>query len=750
MHQHRNPRARGPKGSWQTTRRWAWLGLILTALYGLAAGPADSWQRPAFGQATEEKPAGQAEAAKPETAVALIQVPLPLTGNVDQLVRGQVSRALNRLPSDAKRSTLILEFHPTADGAGEGSDFGRAHSLARFLVSEKLARVKTVAFLPNSVKGHAVLPILACEQIVMARDAEIGDAGADEKLLDETMRGAYREFADRRRTVHSAVALGFLDNDLEVTRVTTPDGIRYELAAGLADLRAKGLANKETTVFAAGEPHLLTGSEMRQEGFATHLAEDKAGLATALGIPPSALRAPLDPEEGWRAIRVDIDGPVTHQKVNWVLRVVDDHAKRNDFNLLCIFLNSAGGNADESIRLASQIASFPKQIRTVAVVQREALADAGIIAWACDDLVMWDTATIGGQGNLNSRHNKSDRETLRAPLERIAELRQRNWSLPLAMIDDETQVWPYQRMGSTDRVFLSPDEWNQLPEKESWEKGPNLLDIDSGLDAKTAADIGLATHVVHNLAEFRSLYHLEGELKNVRSNWALQAIEWLADPKLSAMLLFVAMFALMIEFSSPGIGLPGFISLLCFVLFFWANFLNGNATGLEILLFVVGILCVLIEVFVAPGTFVFGIGGGLMVVTSLILASQTFVLPTNIYQLKQMPVSLGIFAVGIAGGIVAIGLIRRYLPDTPYFNKMILKPPQDEELEERLTREQLVQWAHLAGKRGVTTTALFPSGKALFGNEMVDVVSAGEMIEKGASVVVIEVLGSRVLVREVS
>jgi membrane-bound ClpP family serine protease len=138
-----------------------------------------------------------------------------------------------------------------------------------------------------------------------------------------------------------------------------------------------------------------------------------------------------------------------------------------------------------------------------------------------------------------------------------------------------------------------------------------------------------------------------------------------------------------------------------------------------------------------------------MIVASIILASQTFVLPTNIYQLRQMPVSLTILVVGMLGAIVAIAAIRRFLPDTPYFNRMILKPPQHEELEERLAREQLVQWAHLAGKRGTTTTALFPSGKALFGDDLVDVVSSGEMIDKGASVMVVDVIGSRVLVREV-
>jgi membrane-bound serine protease (ClpP class) len=723
-------------------RSWTLFGCLLTALYSLCASTPTE---PVLAQGKKEATAKEDKSAAP---VVMIQVPLPLTGNADQHVQGQISRALKRLPKDAKRPTLILEFKPAGDTAGEGSDFGRAHSLARFLVSEDLSNAKTIAWLPGPIKGHAVLPVLACEQIVMAKGAELGAAGADEKLLDETMRGAYREFAQRRRTIPAAIALGMLDDQLEVFKVSTADGIRFEAADALAGLRAQGIVTKEETLFRGGEQHILSGTEMRFHGFATHLADDKNALAAALNLPLTSLRAPLVPDEGWKPIRVDLDGPVTQQKVNWILRVVDDHAADEDFNLLCIFIGSAGGHPEQSMRLASKLASLGKDIRTVAIVQREARADAGVIAWACDDLVMWEGARIGGQGDA-AKVKKHDREALRGPLEQIAQQRQRRWSLPLAMIDGQTEIWPYQRMGSADLVYLSPEEWNQLPDKDEWDRGANSIPVAAGLDAKTASEIGLATHVIQNLGEFKSLYHLEGELASVRANWALAAIEWLADPRLSALLLFVAMFALMIEFSSPGIGVPGFIAFLCFVLYFWSNFLHGNATGLEICLFLAGIICVLIEVFVAPGTMIFGLGGGLMIVASLILASQTFVLPTNSYQMRQMPISLTIFTVGIVGGITAIALIRRFLPDTPYFNKMILKPPQEDELEERLAREQLVQWAHLAGKRGVTTTALFPSGKALFGDEMVDVASSGEMIPKGASVVVVEVLGSRVLVREV-
>ena len=49
---------------------------------------------------------------------------------------------------------------------------------------------------------------------------------------------------------------------------------------------------------------------------------------------------------------------------------------------------------------------------------------------------MWEGARIGGQGDA-AKVKKHDREALRAPLEQIAQQRQRNWSLPLAMLS-----WP--------------------------------------------------------------------------------------------------------------------------------------------------------------------------------------------------------------------------------------------------------------------------------------------------------------------
>jgi membrane-bound serine protease (ClpP class) len=140
----------------------------------------------------------------------------------------------------------------------------------------------------------------------------------------------------------------------------------------------------------------------------------------------------------------------------------------------------------------------------------------------------------------------------------------------------------------------------------------------------------------------------------------------------------------------------------------------------------------------------------MMLIASIVLASQTFVLPTNEYQMRVFPVSLLMMAAGMSGGVVSVMVIRRFLPDTPYFNRVVLKPPRAEELQELSRREALVTWDHLANKRGVSATPLVPAGKVQFGDDLVDCISNGELIAKGTPVVVEEVAGNRVVVRKVN
>jgi membrane-bound serine protease (ClpP class) len=50
---------------------------------------------------------------------------------------------------------------------------------------------------------------------------------------------------------------------------------------------------------------------------------------------------------------------------------------------------------------------------------------------------------------------------------------------------------------------------------------------------------------------------------------------------------------------------------------------------------------------------------------------------------------------------------------------------------------------------GVASTPLGPSGKAMFGDHLVDCISSGEFIPRDTHVAVVEVRGNRVVVRAV-
>jgi membrane-bound ClpP family serine protease len=563
-----------------------------------------------------------------------------------------------------------------------------------------------------------VLPVLACEEIVIGKEAELGAAGINEKTIDQTLRRAYTEIAERRRTLPTAVALGLLDKDLAVYQAKTPDGLRYELEEGVAALREAGKLTTQDTFFQPGEPHLLSGAKLRDLRWATHLAEDRRELSAVLALPLAALQQDLTPEDGWKPLSVELNGPVHRQAVNWILKSLDEHQRRGDFNLLILQLNTAGGDLDQSRRLATHLVEMGQAVHTVAFVDRQARGDAALIALACDELVVNESAVLGGPGE--AALSAGELVTIRTALPEIFEPLGRDWSLPLALIDPQVEVHRYRNPQSGEVRYLGSEEIEHLQDAAAWQRDERPMETSRGLTGAQAEELGLARQTAENFEQLKTLYQLTGELPEARPNWALAAIEWLADPRIAGVLLFVGWFALMFEMSTPGVSVPGFIAVICFLLYFWSQFLHGTAGWLEILLFVGGIVCLSIEIFALPGFGVFGVGGALMVISSIVLASQTFVVPTNAYQLRQFPVSLLMVAAGMSGGIASIYVIRRFLPDTPYFNRMLLAPPPREERAALSRREAMVSWEHLLHKRGVTATPLVPAGKAQFGDELVD------------------------------
>ena len=280
------------------------------------------------------------------------------------------------------------------------------------------------------------------------------------------------------------------------------------------------------------------------------------------------------------------------------------------------------------------------------------------------------------------------------------------------------------------------------------ESGHNLT-----LTGDEAASFGLG-QVVANEEELKGLYGLRGKLIRVDGpGWVDSLVTVLTDPYVSWLLLFVGLFMLVIELKLPGIGLPAITSALAFLLFFWSHYLSGTADQLEIILFLVGMVCLALELFVFPGFGVFGMTGIMLMLASIVMASHTFIWPTQEYEYREMGytlLQLTLALVAVTGGAV---VLARYFPSLPLFNRLILKPEPwtGVETADPMTKpafEGYESLAFLVGETGRTTSPLRPTGKARFGNMLLDVTADGFYVEPDSLVEVIDVQGTRVIVKK--
>ena len=640
------------------------------------------WTALAVAAAAAAAPAFAQEDSEGQRTGAFVTIHLPLTGDADNIAKRKIGRIVERLAGGAERPTLILELLAGGSEFGEGSDVARIESLAKYLTGTRLTGIRTVAYVPQSLKGHGVLLAAACDQIVAAPDAVIGEAGLDLDAGDDlnnegrpidSLRSLYHDVAIKRRTIPRSVALAMLDRTVRLYRVETESGVQFALENELAKVR------KDNVV--VGEPELLTesgdlasftGARGRELGFISYLAEEKGKVAQALDLPASVLEQDPSLLGGWRPIQVRIHGVLKPDKLAQAQKLIGEQVSKRGVNFVCVWIDSPGGAPNAALQLATFLATKldSSEVRTVAYIPNEARADAALIAMACDHAVMHPDAILGGPGALQM--SEAEVGAVEGQLRAIGVAKGRTSSPYAAMLHPSIALYEYRKTGTQQRRIASEDEAASL--SNDWERGKEITQPGVQFEANgdRAFQLDLARELVTDFNEFRRVYSLENDPALVEPSWATVLIEALASPGLAWILLLIGGAALWIELQTPGVGVGGFAAAVCFLLFFWSRYLQGTAMWLEAILFVAGVVCILLEMFVVPGVGVFGIGGGLLVIFSIVLASQTFIIPQNDYQLAQMRDTMATILGAMIGGGALIVVLNRFLPHTPVLNRMVL------------------------------------------------------------------------------
>jgi membrane-bound serine protease (ClpP class) len=702
-----------------------------------------------------------------------LRVPLPITEQAERQIRAaieQAQRDWEKGPAIGEsgdkgerlqqRPTLVLEFDTSNNLNGRGSAFETCLGLARFLQRPELAFIRRVAYLPppaamsrvrdqgpdprSQLAGHALLVALACEELWMDPAATLSGVGND--MVDlELERSAYGWIAKRGVQWPVAFVDSLLDAREGVYRVQTTNG-QYEFVdrRGLAALSDEGVELSTEEWVAPGSESPLTATRLSAWDLVPPPIVNRDDLMTRLEADRLIDLRLGEALKDWSAALLRVDH-IDNDFLAWSSKSLRLDLAKNETNLLFVRLDTLGGyDLQAAGQLALSLADLGDQgVRTVALLPNGAKGAETIVALACDEIAVARQSRFGGNVTLPLANDGVDADLataggLRTIAQTVAEKKGRDWSLIEALAFGNQQTFEYAHRQTGAIRILSADHHEILPDREDWQRGIEVK-LASGLTAEEAAERRIVDKVVDSVDNFSNWYSL-AEYRTLQPTAADRTVQriarFLSRPGIASLLLMFGFFLLMIELSSPGLGFPGFASACCLSLFFWANYLEGSAGALEILMFLLGLAFVLLEIFVVPGFGLFGIGGGILLVIAIILAGQDFVVPRSTQDLNRLVWSMS-SVLGAMGGVLgAIVFIRYYMESVPVLNRLILKPPIEAGQD---MREPASRYGHLLGRRGIAVSPLIPSGKVRFGAEVISVVTDGQPVDTGSEVLVVEV-----------
>ncbi len=183
------------------------------------------------------------------------------------------------------------------------------------------------------------------------------------------------------------------------------------------------------------------------------------------------------------------------------------------------------------------------------------------------------------------------------------------------------------------------------------------------------------------------------------------------------------------ELQSPGVGFPLAAAFIAAILYFAPLYLEGLADNWEIVIFVIGVILILVEVFAIPGFGVAGISG-----ITLVVAGLTLSLIGNV-GLNFSGVSIDATATAFFIVIIAMFLsvllsfyFGRKVLTTTTFGHLALDSVQE---KDKGFTSSIDSYEKMVGEKGIAFTVLRPAGKVKIGDEIFDATAEAGYIEKG-------------------
>ena len=334
-------------------------------------------------------------------------------------------------------------------------------------------------------------------------------------------------------------------------------------------------------------------------------------------------------------------------------------------------------------------------------ITQNALSAGVLISISCENIVMSPSAVIGAAETI-----PNDEKTLSTwvgILESAAEARGRDTQIVAAMADKRIQI---EGVTSEDELLT--------------------------LGAAKALELGISDGTAANKNEALVVLGYEGySSTEVKMSFPVRAAQFLTSTAVASILFLAAIICMGIEIFTPGFGIFGVLSIICFGLYFGGSFLAGFAEWWSAVLFIAGLVMFAIEAAV-PGFGIFGILGFVFIGAGLLFASR---------DARSFLIILG---VGLVGAIIALPLLFKLFKKLGLIRKLSLVGNM--EVEQGYASHEHTE--SLLGSKGVAMSDLRPAGVAKIDGVRQSVLTSGDYIDKGEAVIVVQHTPGRIVVEK--
>lgn len=415
------------------------------------------------------------------------------------------------------------------------------------------------------------------------------------------------------------------------------------------------------------------------------------------------------------SIKEEIAPPVWHKTKKAFAEAAD-----MDADIILIHMNTYGGMVETADSIRTTI--LQSKIPVWVFIDNNAASAGALISIACDSIYMRSGANIGAATVVNQTGEAMPdkyQSYMRATMRSTAEATGRDPEIAEGMVDPRVRIEGISDSGQV-ITFTTSEAIRYNYCNAQAESIEEILKI-TGKENYKIVEQKLTT--------------------------TDRIIGFLTKPMISGLLIMIIIGGIYFELQTPGVGFPLAAAAVAALFYFMPLYIEGLADNWEILIFIVGLILLMVEIFAIPGFGVAGISGIVLMVTGLTL-SMVDNTGFDFSGVNTMGLIKAFFIVIIASFASLIGsffLTRKLFGGHTIFGDLALLSTQ--QASEGYVSSD-TNYTKMTGLKGKAFTMLRPAGKIDIDGRIYDAVAESGFIEKDENIRVVNYENAQLIVRK--